>query len=220
MDTVKRNIIMSKAGGNASKNSLAYKISIPAGAIKDLGITPEDRSVILSYGDGRIVIEKDRGEEKMKKLFLESNGYNMLGFVFENGMVAFDCETIDQALNQDCSNLDGCETAEEAAVNCNTEVVPFIEEEWENVTEIVQKWALIEYRDSAGIGSHKVFNSKEEAVKYADEEWYNLVDSDKESYFKDPAPLFYVGLFNACEYEGKWLISSGESEIAKNYLEE
>lgn len=62
METVKRNIMMNKAGGNASKNALTYRISLPAGAIKALGITPEDRSVILSYDDEKIVIIKDKGE--------------------------------------------------------------------------------------------------------------------------------------------------------------
>lgn len=73
----------------------------------------------------------------MKKMFLESNGYNMIGFIFEdNKMVAFDCETLEDAKNMDCSGVEGCKSAEEAAVDCNTEVYPFIEDEWENVTFI------------------------------------------------------------------------------------
>ena len=60
METVKRNIIMQKAGGTSGKNTLNYKISLPAGAIKALGVTPEDRSVILSYDDEKIVIVKER----------------------------------------------------------------------------------------------------------------------------------------------------------------
>lgn len=72
----------------------------------------------------------------MKKVFLESNGYNMVGFVFDDGMVAFDCETIEDAEAMDCSGVEGCKTAEEAAVNCNTEVYQFNEDEWECVTLI------------------------------------------------------------------------------------
>ncbi len=42
METVKRNVMMSKSGGNSGKDTLNYKIiSLPAGAIKALGITPE-----------------------------------------------------------------------------------------------------------------------------------------------------------------------------------
>lgn len=71
----------------------------------------------------------------MKKMFLESNGYNMVGFIFDDGMVAFDCETIEDAKAMDISGVEGCESAEEAAINCNTEVFPFIENEWDGITE-------------------------------------------------------------------------------------
>ena len=72
----------------------------------------------------------------MKKVFLESNGYNMIGFVFDDGMIAFDCETIEAAMAMDCSGIEGCKTAEEAALNCNTEAFPFNEGDWECITFI------------------------------------------------------------------------------------
>lgn len=56
---VKRNIIIGKAGGTAGKNSVNYKISIPAEMIKELGVTPEDRAVTVDFRDGKILIEKD-----------------------------------------------------------------------------------------------------------------------------------------------------------------
>lgn len=55
---VERNIIMGKAGGTAGKNSVNYKISLPAEMVKALGITQEDKSVMVDYMDGRIIIEK------------------------------------------------------------------------------------------------------------------------------------------------------------------
>lgn len=55
---VKRNVIFNKAGGNASKNAMTYKINIPADMIKGLGVTEEDRSVVLDYGNGIITIKK------------------------------------------------------------------------------------------------------------------------------------------------------------------
>ena len=55
---VKRNIIIGKVGGNANENSVNYKISLPAKMVKDLGITKEDRSVILTYENNNIVIKK------------------------------------------------------------------------------------------------------------------------------------------------------------------
>lgn len=56
---VKRNVTINKVGGNASKNSVNYKISIPTGMIKELGVTKEDRSVILKLENKKIIIEKD-----------------------------------------------------------------------------------------------------------------------------------------------------------------
>lgn len=75
----------------------------------------------------------------MKKVFLENNGYNMVGFIFEDGMVAFDCETLEEAMAMDISGIEGCETAEEASVMCNTEVCQFIWGEWEDVTELEER---------------------------------------------------------------------------------
>lgn len=56
---VKRNIIFSKAGGNSGKNAKNYKISIPADMIRELNITEEDRTVIMTCENGKIVIEKE-----------------------------------------------------------------------------------------------------------------------------------------------------------------
>ena len=57
---VERNIIIAKAGGTAGKNSVNYKISLPAEMVKELGITPEDKSVIVSFEGGKIIIEKKK----------------------------------------------------------------------------------------------------------------------------------------------------------------
>lgn len=63
MEKTKRNIMMQKAGGNAGKNSVGYRISLPAQMVKEMGITPEDRSVILSFENGEIRIRKDNSEK-------------------------------------------------------------------------------------------------------------------------------------------------------------
>lgn len=57
---VERNIIIAKAGGTAGKNSVNYKISLPAEMVKELGVTPADKSVIVSFEDGKIIIEKKK----------------------------------------------------------------------------------------------------------------------------------------------------------------
>lgn len=63
MEKIKRNIMMQKAGGNAGKNSVGYRISLPAQIVRDLGVTPEDRAVLLYMEDGKLIIEKDHSEE-------------------------------------------------------------------------------------------------------------------------------------------------------------
>lgn len=70
----------------------------------------------------------------MKKVFLNSDAYNMVGFVFGNEMVAFDCETLEEAKTMELSAIEDCRSVEEAASNCNTEVFLFDESEWEAVT--------------------------------------------------------------------------------------
>lgn len=55
---VERNIIIGKAGGTAGKNSVNYKISLPADMVKALGVMAEDRNVLVDLVGGKIVIEK------------------------------------------------------------------------------------------------------------------------------------------------------------------
>lgn len=56
---VKRNVMFAKAGGTAGKNSKNYKISLPADMVRELGVTEEDRAVILTCKYRKIIIEKD-----------------------------------------------------------------------------------------------------------------------------------------------------------------
>ena len=60
---IRRNDIFNKAGGNASKNSYRYKISLPADMIRDLGVTESDRGVIISMENGTITIRKEENKE-------------------------------------------------------------------------------------------------------------------------------------------------------------
>lgn len=58
MFEVKRNVMINKAGGTAGKNSVNYRISLPAEMIRAIGITEVDRSVNVKFIDGKIIIEK------------------------------------------------------------------------------------------------------------------------------------------------------------------
>ncbi|HBF7094792.1 TPA: AbrB/MazE/SpoVT family DNA-binding domain-containing protein [Clostridioides difficile] len=59
MEQVKRNISINKSGGTSGKGSVGYKLSIPSGMMKELGITKDNRSVILTCENGKIIIEKN-----------------------------------------------------------------------------------------------------------------------------------------------------------------
>ena len=73
MNGIKRNIIIGKVGGNANENSINYKVSLPAKMVKELGITKEDRKVILTYEDDKIIIKKDILSPNTNKGTLENN---------------------------------------------------------------------------------------------------------------------------------------------------
>lgn len=66
----KRNykMIISNPGGNSSKNSKKYRLSIPSSWAKDMGVTSEDREVQISYIDKKIIIEKVVTEKSVKKI--------------------------------------------------------------------------------------------------------------------------------------------------------
>ena len=56
------NIIISKAGGNASQNSIKYKINLPTKWINDMKITQNEREIELEYDEDEkiIIIRKER----------------------------------------------------------------------------------------------------------------------------------------------------------------
>ena len=60
---VKRNIMFNKAGGNASKNAMNCRLSLPMDMVRELGVSPSDRGVVLTCIDGKIIIEKDKKKE-------------------------------------------------------------------------------------------------------------------------------------------------------------
>ena len=58
MKEIERNVMVAKAGGNASKNAYTCRISLPVDAIKALGVKPEDRAVMLTIEENKVVITK------------------------------------------------------------------------------------------------------------------------------------------------------------------
>lgn len=61
MEERELNVIIGKVGGNASSNSLNYKITIPTSIAHDMKITPEDKKVKLIYNkeEKTIIIKKE-----------------------------------------------------------------------------------------------------------------------------------------------------------------
>ena len=55
---IKRNVIFNKPGGTASKGAIMARITLPPDFVKELGITQEDKEVIISLKDNEIVIKK------------------------------------------------------------------------------------------------------------------------------------------------------------------
>lgn len=58
MEPIKRKILFNKPGGTASKNSVMARLTLPPEYVKELGITPEDKEVIISLEENKIVIKK------------------------------------------------------------------------------------------------------------------------------------------------------------------
>lgn len=50
-----------------------------------------------------------------------------------------------------------------------------------------------EYRDKAAIGTTEYFETIEEAIEYAKNEWSHLNDADRESYITDDNGIFHAG---------------------------
>ena len=58
MEPIKRKILFNKPGGTASKNAMMARLTLPPEFVKELGITPDDKEVIITLDGKKIVIEK------------------------------------------------------------------------------------------------------------------------------------------------------------------
>lgn len=57
-------VIFNKSGGNSSKNSFTHKLNIPSTWVKEMGVTQDDREVVLKFENGIITIEKFKEEKE------------------------------------------------------------------------------------------------------------------------------------------------------------
>lgn len=58
MDIIKRNVLFNKPGGTASKNAMMVRVTLPPEFVKELGVTPENKEVLIYMQDEKIIIEK------------------------------------------------------------------------------------------------------------------------------------------------------------------
>lgn len=59
MKVRKRRLMINKAGGTAGKDSVNYRVSLPAPWIKDMGLGKENRVLELKFDGEKIIIKKD-----------------------------------------------------------------------------------------------------------------------------------------------------------------
>lgn len=75
MDTRKSNVLISKVGGNASKDSKKYRVGIPTIWAKQMGLSEDNRDLVLSFDGECITI---RTEKKSAKNYLINNELSRL----------------------------------------------------------------------------------------------------------------------------------------------
>lgn len=70
MDVKEKRLMIKKAGGNSGYQSFAYLLNMPTVWIKKMGITPDDRDIILTLDEenGKITIKKVNNESTSSKI--------------------------------------------------------------------------------------------------------------------------------------------------------
>jgi len=55
---IKRKMLFNKPGGTASKNAMMARLTLPPEFVSALGITQEDKEVLISLENDKIIIKK------------------------------------------------------------------------------------------------------------------------------------------------------------------
>ena len=94
------NIIIQSPGGTAAKSSSTYKLSIPTNWVRELGITPENRQVVLSFDGKSISVSRQQNIEEFLKE-KSDEGHALLLLSYFNGETLCSkiaADTVDQTL--------------------------------------------------------------------------------------------------------------------------
>ena len=54
----RRKVIFNKSGGTSSQGGYTTRVTIPISWIKQMGISPDDREITISFDGEKIIIEK------------------------------------------------------------------------------------------------------------------------------------------------------------------
>ena len=84
------------------------------------------------------------------------------------------------------------ESAEKSGRTMSNYIENLIKEDHDRRNAKMKKYVFEEYRDKAGIGSEKIFDTKKEATMYAESEWHGMTESDQDSYLHDVNGMFRV----------------------------
>jgi|SRR5699024_1168160 len=74
METRKRKLMINKAGGTAGKDSVNYRVSLPAPWVKAMGLDRDDRDLELRFDGEKITIEREGGIRMLKLVELREGG--------------------------------------------------------------------------------------------------------------------------------------------------
>ena len=55
-----KNVTITKASGNASKNSLKYQLNIPSEWAREIGLTKDNKAVLMRFDGKKITIKKSK----------------------------------------------------------------------------------------------------------------------------------------------------------------
>ena len=58
MDDVKRKVLFNRPGGNTTGDTMMARITLPPECVRELGITPENREVIITLEKDKIIIKR------------------------------------------------------------------------------------------------------------------------------------------------------------------
>ena len=65
--------MINKAGGNSGKETVNYRISLPAEAVRMLGVTKENKKVILEYDEEKII---EKYKKELEEIVKDEEIYN------------------------------------------------------------------------------------------------------------------------------------------------